>query len=138
MSVIALNHLKYLASDIGPRGSCTGAERRAHSYCKEVLEAIGYQVHWETFRSLRSGWLPNALAFGLVLLAEFLSFTAKPRGPLAAAVIVLFSLVSLLLLITHRWSPLNLLRPSGRSQNVWPRVEPASHTTWTFIRPAPV
>ena len=133
MSVIALNHLKYLASDIGPRRSCTGAERRAHSYCKEVLEAIGYQVHWETFRSLRSGWLPNALAFGLVLLAEFLSFTAKPLGPLAAAVIVLFSLVSLLLLITHRWSPLNLLVPNGQSQNVWAPVEPPNNTRWTFI-----
>lgn len=133
MSAIALKHLKYLATEIGPRGSCTEAERRGHAYCKEVLEALGYQVRWETFRSPRSGWLPNALAFGLVLLAEFLSFTPKPWGSIAAALIVLFSLASLLLLITHRWSPLNLLVPNGQSQNVWARVEPANILKWTYI-----
>src|SRR5688572_14798696 len=133
MSDIALKHLKYLATEIGPRGSCTEGERRGHAYCKEVLEALGYRVHWETFRSPRSGWLPNALAFALVLLAEALFFLPKPWGPLVAALTVLFSLVSLLLLITHRWSPLNLLVPNGQSQNVWVRAEPATTLKRTFV-----
>jgi hypothetical protein len=133
MSPSALDHLQHLATVIGPRGSCTDAERRAHEYCRQALEGLGYDVQWERFRSPRSGWLPSALAFGLVLLAELLSLTLN-RVALAVSIgIVVFSLVSLLLLLSHRRTPLRRLVPRGESQNVWARAESHGETRGTVV-----
>jgi hypothetical protein len=124
MPAAALNHLQHLATSIGARGSCTDAERRAHQYCRDVLEDLGYAVHWEPFRSPRSGWLPSALAFGLVLVAELLSLTLDRAALVVSIALVLFSLVSLLLLLSHRRTPLRRLVPRGESQNIWAKAEP--------------
>lgn len=129
MSAIALKHVEYLTNTIGPRGSATPEEKKAHEYCKQVLEGLGYEVHWEEFYSPVSGWLPFALALGLVLLADVL-FVALGRtanaqlGALASAAIGLFAVVSFFLQVSHKDNPLQWFLPVGRSQNVWAAARP--------------
>jgi hypothetical protein len=138
LSEIALGHLRHLAAVIGPRGSCTEDERRAHAYCREKLEELGYDVRWEAFRSPRSGWHPSAVAFGLAMVAEILFLTGIRAATAVALGLVLFSLASLLLLLGHRRTPLRWVLPKGESQNVWARVPPREEPRRTLVLAAHV
>ncbi|MBM4424312.1 MAG: M28 family peptidase [Chloroflexi bacterium] len=129
MSDTALKHVEHLTNTIGPRGSATPEEKKAHEYCKQVLEGLGYEAHWEEFYSPVSGWHPFALALGLVTLADvlFVALRQTPNaqmGAAAAALIGLFAVVSFFLQITHRENPLRWFLPMAKSQNVWAAAKP--------------
>lgn len=124
MSDTALNHVMHFTDVIGPRGSATEGERKAHEYCKTTLENLGYEAHWEEYDSPVSGWHPFALALGSMLLAAtlfyFMGRTPNAQaGALAAAVVGLIAVVSFFLQISYRDNPLRWLLPVARSQNVW-------------------
>ncbi|MEK7311588.1 MAG: M28 family peptidase, partial [Chloroflexota bacterium] len=130
MSDTALKHVEHLTNTIGPRGSTTPEEKKAHEYCKQVLEGLGYEVHWEEFYSPISGWHPFALALGLMLIADVL-FVALGRtanaqlGALASALIGLFAVVSFFLQVSHKDNPLQWFLPVAKSQNVWAAAKPS-------------
>ncbi|MFQ5406845.1 MAG: M28 family peptidase [Anaerolineales bacterium] len=132
MSELSLNHIKHLAEEIGPRGSCTEAERKAHEYCRKVLGDLKYDVHWEVFRSPLSAWLPYALATGIVLGATLLSLIER-IGPLVAAALTILALVSFFRLVMHRDNPLLWLLPVGESQNVWAKAASKGETKRTVV-----
>src|SRR5690606_33120252 len=111
MSETAFRHVEHFTNAIGPRGSATPAEKQAHDYCQSTLEALGYSVQREEFRSPLSGWHPSALALILMLLADLI-FVLMGRGAnaqvgaLAAAALGLITLVSFALQNLHRDNPL--------------------------------
>ena len=130
MSETALRHVEHLAVTIGPRGSTTEQETKAHDYCQATLEGLGYEVHRDSFYSPTSGWHPYALAEGLMVLSVAIFWLLgrgadAQAGGLAAAALGLITTVSFLLQVSHRPNPLKSFVPAARSQNVW-AVSPAS------------
>ena len=58
ISVDVKAHIKHLAETIGPRGSCTAAERDAALYAESYLAGLGFQTAQQAFRSLTTfSWL---------------------------------------------------------------------------------
>jgi hypothetical protein len=129
MSESALRHIEHFTNTIGPRGSTTPKEAEALDYCQATLEGLGYEAHRESFMAPTSGWLPFALAEGVMLLAVaiFLLMSQGPdagAGGLAAAALGLIVLVSFGLHLAHRSNPLAWFLPVARSQNVWAAAAP--------------
>jgi hypothetical protein len=129
MSDSALKHVEYFTNTIGPRGSTTEGEKKAHDYSKQTLESLGYETHWEEFYSATSGWLPFALALGLMALADLIFFLSglghnAQMGAAAAAVLGLITVVSFFLQISYRDNPLRWFLPMAKSQNVWAVAKP--------------
>jgi hypothetical protein len=130
MSETALRHVEHLAVTIGPRGSTTEQETKAHDYCQATLEGLGYEVHRDSYFAPTSGWHAYALAEGLMLVSVAIFWLmgrgADARaGGLAAAALGLITTLSFLLQVSHRPNPLESFVPADRSQNVW-AVSPAS------------
>jgi len=67
-----MDHVRYLAGTIGPRGSTTSREVEATRYAGQVLRQAGLGPVSETFSSARSGYYPYALFSGLMLVSELL------------------------------------------------------------------
>ncbi len=132
MTDLTLEHIKHFAEEIGPRGSCTEAERKGHEYCRKVLGELKYDVHWEEFRAPLSAWQPFALATGIVLGATLISLI-DGIGPLAAAALTLIAIVSFFLHATHRDNPLLWFLPAGESQNVWVKAESKKEPKRTVV-----
>ena len=132
MTELTLEHIKHFAEEIGPRGSCTEAERKGHEYCRKVLGELKYDVHWEEFRAPLSTWKPFALATGIVLAATLLSLI-DGIGPLAASALTLIALVSFFLHATHRDNPLLWFLPAGDSQNVWAKADSKNEPKRTVV-----
>lgn len=124
----AMEHVRYLAEKIGPRGSTTDHEKRAARYAADVLRAVGLTPVTETFTSARSAWLPYTLSFGLILVAGLLFWVGGRWGAIAALVLTLSSLASVLLELAFRPNPLRWVLPKGESTNVWARVAPRHET----------
>lgn len=120
----ALEHIRYLAQSIGPRGSTTEDEADAARYAGQVLTEIGVTPTSETFASARSGYYPFALWCGLVLLGAILFATAGRIGAILALFVSLAALAFVLLELTLRSNPLRYLLPKGQSQNTWGRLDP--------------
>lgn len=120
----AMEHVRYLAETIGPRGSTREKESEAARYAEGVLRKIGFEPVTEQFSSARSAWYPYALFAGLVLVGEVLFWLGGQWGAIAALVLTVLSLASVLLELAFRPNPLRWLLPKGRSQNVWVRVPP--------------
>jgi hypothetical protein len=131
MSENTLKHIEHLASTIGARGSTTPKEKEAHEYCKQTLEGLGYETHWEEFYSPVSGWMPYTIALSLIIFAALIFYGIGQTqnfstGAIAASVIGLFTAISFFLEMTHRDNPLVWLMPAEKSQNVW-AVAKAKH-----------
>lgn len=120
----AMDHIRYLAETIGPRGSTTPQETEAARYAADVLKRWGLEPVTEPFTSARSAWYPYALFTGLVLLAEVLFWAAGRTGAIIAAVLTAVALASVLLELAFRPNPFRWILPKGRSQNVWARRMP--------------
>jgi hypothetical protein len=119
MIVSTMNHIRYLAETIGPRGSTTPEEAEAARYAARALQEAGVEPVTESFASARSAWYPYALFAGLLLLGELLFWVGGRWGAIAALVVALPSLFSVLLELAFRANPLRWLLPKGPSQNVW-------------------
>ena len=129
MSDTALNHVKHFTNTIGPRGSTTPEEKKAHEYCKAALEQLGYEARWEEYYSATSGWHPFALALGLMTLAVVIYyFTGRSpnasMGALAATVIAIIAVSSFFLQLLKYDNPLRWFLPVAKSQNVWAVARP--------------
>ncbi|MGB9775857.1 MAG: M28 family peptidase [Anaerolineae bacterium] len=121
----AMDHIRYLAEAIGPRGSTTPQEAEAARYAARVLKDLGLEPVTESFTSARSAWYPYVLFTGLVLLAEILFWAAGRVGAMIAAVLTTVALASVLLELAFRPNPIRWILPKGRSQNVWARRMPS-------------
>lgn len=120
----AMDHIRYLAETIGPRGSTTPQEAEAARYAADVLKKLGLEPVTEFFTSARSAWYPYVLFTGLALLAEVLFWAAGRTGAIVAAVLTAVALASVLLELAFRPNPFRWILPKGRSQNVWARRMP--------------
>ena len=85
----ALEHLRYLAVEIGPRPSTRAGERQAAEYAAGVMRTAGLRdVRLESFRSGRSTYWPYSLAVGAGLVGNLLHLWKPGRwGALAAALL---------------------------------------------------
>lgn len=120
----AIDHIRYLAETIGPRGSTTPQEAEAARYAADVLKKSALEPVTEPFTSARSAWYPYVLFTGLALLAEVLFWAAGRTGAVIAAVLTAGALASVLLELAFRPNPIRWVLPKGRSQNVWARRMP--------------
>ena len=120
----AVDHVRHLAENIGPRGSTTSKEAEATRYAAEVLRKLGYQPTTEAFSSARSSYYPYALFTGLFLIGELLFWFAGGWGAAGALILGVVALGSVLLELAFRPNPLRWILPKGKSQNVWARIEP--------------
>ena len=120
----AMDHVRYLAETIGPRGSTTPQESKAAHYTAQALQEAGLEPVTEPFTSARSAWYPYVLFSGLVLAGELLLWSGERWGVIAALALALLAVVSVLLELAFRPNPLRWLLPKGRSQNVWVRLQP--------------
>lgn len=119
-----LEHVRYLAETIGPRGSGTAEEAVAAEYAGSVLQGLGLQVQVQRFRTAISAWRPYALALALALLALAIYPIAGRWTAAAAALIVVFAIVSSLLELNFTANPLRWALPKGQSHNVWAVLPP--------------
>lgn len=123
-----MDHVRYLAETIGPRGSTTPQEAEAARYAAGVLQDAGLEPVTEPFTSARSAWYRIALFAGLLLVSVVLFWIGGRWGSIVALALALLAFGSVLLEITFRSNPLRWLLPKGSSQNVWARVQPRSET----------
>jgi hypothetical protein len=123
-----MDHVRHLAEAIGPRGSTTAAEAEAAHHAARALEDVGLPPVTETFMSARSAWHPYALFSGLLLVCTVLFWLGGRLGAIAALVLALLALGSVLLELAFRPNPLRWVLPKGLSQNVWARLQPRSQS----------
>lgn len=120
-----MEHISALAADIGPRGSTTGAERRAAEYCARVYSGLGLTPHLEAFTSATSGYQPH-LFVALTMLISFAVYPWQGRATafiaLLLAALGIFSEIREMLFKDH---PLRWLITRGESQNVYTQIQPA-------------
>lgn len=119
-----LEHVRVLASEIGPRGTGTAGEAAAADYVAGYLTELGLPVERHEFRAVAS---QNAFP----LAADLVALLAVALYPLGSAPIrwiaVALALAAPLLLwwaITRSDSPLRSLLPHVTSRNVVAQVEP--------------
>jgi hypothetical protein len=120
----AMEHVRYLAETIGPRGSTTAGEAEAARYAAQALQDAGLAPVTERFTSARSAWYPYTLFSGLLLVSELLFWVGGRWGAVAALALALLALVSVLVELAFRPNPLRWALPKGSSQNVWARLQP--------------
>ncbi|MDH7489683.1 MAG: M28 family peptidase, partial [Anaerolineae bacterium] len=120
----AMDHVRYLAETIGPRGSTTPEEARAAQYAADALRGLGLKPTVELFTSAKSAWYPYVLFSGVMLAGTVLFWVAGTAGATAALVLALIALGSVLLELAFRPNPFRAVLPKGRSQNVWARIPP--------------
>ncbi len=101
----ALEHVRYLAETIGPRGSASPQEREAAEYVRGVLLGLGLSPRVQPFTSAVSAWRPYALAVALVLLAVAIYPVGGRVTAVIAAVLVGAVAVSALLEMKFRLQP---------------------------------
>jgi hypothetical protein len=119
-----MDHIRYLADTIGPRGSTRSRERKAAQYAARVLSEAGMEPKVEPFRSARSAYYPYLVFSGLFLVSELFFLFGGDWGVAAAILLSLFGLLSILLELAFRPNLLRWLLPKGDSQNVLVKIEP--------------
>lgn len=121
-----MDHVRYLAETIGPRGSTTPEEARAAQYAADALRSLGLEPTVESFTSARSAWYPYVLFSALMLVGAVLFWIGGRAGAIAALIVGLFAIGCVLLELAFRPNPFRAILPKGRSQNVWTRIPPTS------------
>lgn len=120
----AMDHVRHLAETIGPRGSTTPQEAQAAQYAADVLRRLGLEPTVEPFTSAKSAWYPYVLFSVLMLVGVILFWAAGKAGAVAALILALVALGSVLLELAFRPNPFRAVLPKGHSQNVWARIPP--------------
>jgi hypothetical protein len=102
-----------LAAEIGPRGACTPAEKKAAAYIGERFEGLGFKTGVEAFRSIRTySWL-YVVYLGVVAACGYLSkWFPYYVAPIAVVMAVLFALD------LETFGVVSRVLPRGTSQNV--------------------
>jgi len=116
----ALEHVRHLAVDIGPRGAATEGERLGSEYAEREMRRWGQDTRVQTFRCYWTLSLPWGLVGLLMVAAGVLLWVS----PLAAAVVAGLNLLIYLPLASGR-GDISLLFPRRPSRNVWTKVPAA-------------
>ncbi len=119
-----IDHIQHLSETIGPRGSTRRGEREAARYASQVLRTADLKPEVEAFRSARSAYHPYVLFSGVYLVSELCFLIGGGRGAVAAILLSLLGLLSILLELSFRSNPFRWLIPKGDSQNVCVKIEP--------------
>ncbi len=118
----AMEHVRYLVEQIGPRGSTRGGERAAARYAADVLRGLGQEPVTEPFTSARSKYQPYALSTGLGLVGIVLFWLGSSPIILITIALQMLNLISVLLHLCSVSNPLRWVLPKGESQNVYTRI----------------
>lgn len=113
----ALEHIRHLSVDIGPRGSATEGERRGSEYVAAEMRRWAQDVRTQPFRCYTTYSLP----WGLVALLMALSGVLLWLRPLAALLVAIVNLPFYFLLASGR-GDVGAIFPKRPSQNVWGKV----------------
>jgi len=119
----AMDHVRYLAEHIGPRGSTTPEEADAAAYVQKRLSGFGLKPNLETFRSARSAWLPAALFWSITLASGFIFLGGGRLRATIALALSVAGLACMVLELRFRPNPFRWILPKADSQNVWTRIE---------------
>jgi len=123
-----MEHIIFLAREIGPRGSTTAEEKKAARYAAKVLAGLGLEPEVGSFSSARSGWHPFALFSGLTLIALAFFLVGGRIGSLVAPALAAVSVASVLLELSFFSNPLRWILPRAESQNVSARIPARAET----------
>jgi hypothetical protein len=129
----ALEHVRHLSVDIGPRGSTTTAEAAAAAYAWGVLDKLGLSPQMQRFTSGTSQWRPFALAITLTLLAVAVYPLAGRATAILATVLAATTLLSAYLELNFTTNPVRWLLPKRPSQNVWTVIPAAGTPTQRLV-----
>lgn len=129
----ALEHVRHLSLDIGPRGSTTTAEATAAAYAWSVLDKLGLSPRMQRFTSGTSQWRPFALAITLALLAVAVYPLAGRATAILATVLATTTLTSAYLELNFITNPVRWLLPKRPSQNVWTVIPAAGTPTQRLV-----
>ena len=109
----AYRHVLQLAETIGPRGSCTEAERKAAHYIKTELGRSKLNLMEEQFKAVSSfSWV-----FGLIDLLFIVAALIFPSRPKPGFFLALFAFIAFIL-ESSTFPFLSRLLPKKSSQNV--------------------
>jgi hypothetical protein len=109
----AYEHVRKLAEEIGPRGSCTPEEKRASEYIQDQFTQMGLDTRVETFKAVTSfSW-----AFGLLYLLFVIAAVVFPFNNQAALGIALFALIAFYL-ESNTFPIITRVLPKRGSQNI--------------------
>lgn len=133
MPSTAIKHLKHLSMEIGPRGSTSPQEKRAHEYARDYYESLGLETHWDTFTSPTSGWRPFALATLAGLIALPFGLLGSQTTVLAAGLFMLVVTTSVMLEMHFQPNPLRFFLKKGQSQNVWALIPPKNESKRVIV-----
>jgi len=125
MSPTALEHVRQLATTIGPRGTGTDGERSGAEYAAARLSELGLTPTTAPFPAPVSGWRPFAIAAATAIATTLLTIAGGRAGAWTGAALLLVATVSVFLEMYFRPNPLRLLLPRVESRNVHATVEAA-------------
>ncbi|HBL35924.1 MAG TPA: hypothetical protein DDZ55_03850 [Firmicutes bacterium] len=113
----AFQYVQYLAEKIGPRGSCTEAERAAADYLKAELTQLKLELTVEPFTAVTSfSWV-----FGLIDLLFIIAALTFPTWPNLGLIIALVAFFAFIL-ETSTFPLLSRFLPKKNSQNLVAQV----------------
>ena len=113
----AYRHVHHLAETIGPRGSCTEAEKKAANYIKTELDQLNLDLKEEQFKAVTSfSWV-----FGLIDLLLIIAALLFPTRPNRGLVLALFAFIAFIL-EASTFPFLSHLIPKKSSQNLVARI----------------
>jgi hypothetical protein len=124
----ALDVIRLLASDIGPRRPCSEAEKRAAAELVTWLRERGVAAHTEEFSGYSTFATPYALLFGASLAGGLLQRSGTRAGRRAGAALAIGSAIAATLESDLRWTPLSDALATRPSLNVVGRLAAAGPT----------
>lgn len=124
----AMDHIRALSVDIGPRPSTGEGERKGAEYCRAEMVRMGLTPDVEKFQSALSGWRPFAVC-AAAGLASFGLFWFGTRPTIIAAVVLnAAALACAVLQLLFISNPLMWWLPAAESQNVAAKIAPTGET----------
>lgn len=110
---LAYQHVKFLAEEIGPRGSCTAQESKAADYIDTELKKMNYQTTREAFKAVTSFSWTFCMIYLLFIIAAFI-FPANPNW---GFILVLLAFLGFYL-ESNTFPLISRILPKKTSQNI--------------------